>query len=86
MIGSRLLNNMIQLISVKVNQFWKVMELTEKGRKEITSPTLYKRKIGFSFKETETIITKQDRQAFDALDSFLGKFNDQQKNQSYVKI
>lgn len=85
MIGSLLLNNMIQLISVKGNQFWKVMELTEKGRKEITSPTLYKRKIGFSFKETETIITKQDRQAFDALDSFLGKFNDQQKKSIICK-
>lgn len=79
MIGSLILNNMIRLTSVKGNQFWKVMELTEKGRKEIASPELYKRKLSFNFRETETTITEQDRKNFSALGNFLEKFNEQQK-------
>ena len=79
MIDKLVLNNMIQLTSIKGNQFWKVMELTETGRMEIGSPSLYKRKSAFGFREIETIITEQDRKAFDALNHFLGKFNDFQK-------
>jgi len=79
MIDNLVLNNMIQLTSIKGNQFWKVMELTETGRMEIGSPSLYKRKSAFGFREIETIITEQDRIAFTALNHFLEKFNDFQK-------
>ena len=71
MIGNLALNNMIQLTSIKGNQFWKVMELTETGRMEIGSPSLYKRKSAFGFKEIKTVITEQDRIAFTALNHFL---------------
>ena len=79
MIDKLVLNNMIQFTSIKGNQFWKVMELTEIGRGEIDNPSLYKRKSAFGFKEIKTIITDQDQQAFTALHPFLGEFNDFQK-------
>jgi len=79
MIDNLVLNNMIQLTSIKGNQFWKVMELTETGRMEIGSPSLYKRKSAFGFRKIETIITEQDKKAFTALNHFLEKFNDFQK-------
>ena len=79
MIDKLILNNMIQLTSIKGNKFWKVMELSETGRKEMDSPSLYKRKSAYGFKEIKTKITEQDKKAFEALDNFLGKFNDFQK-------
>jgi DNA helicase II / ATP-dependent DNA helicase PcrA len=85
LIDNLILNNLIQLSSVKGNQFWKVMELTKKGKEEINSPTLYKRKSSFGFKAIETKITEKDKSAFDALGPFLEKFDDFQKKSIICK-
>ena len=79
MIDSLILNGMIQMGSVSGNKFWKVMELSIKGNSEILQPELYKRKLAFNFKETQTIITEEDKRLFEALGSFLSKYNDEQK-------
>ncbi|MFH1683150.1 MAG: UvrD-helicase domain-containing protein, partial [Candidatus Woesearchaeota archaeon] len=79
LIDNLLLNDLIRMASVKSNKFWKVMELTAKGRKEIDDPELYKKKLSFNFKETETVITAGDRKLFDSLGEVLARFNDPQK-------
>jgi len=79
MIDSLLINNMIQQVSISSNKFWKVMELTDKGRSEIDNPTLYKKKVAYQFKETKTEITDADRELFDSFKDFLGDYNDDQK-------
>ena len=67
LINNLILNNMISLTSIEGKKFWKVMELTEKGKKDIKTPSLYKRKLSYGFKETKTMITDQDRVIFNAL-------------------
>ncbi len=84
MIDNLILNNMINLTSIKGNKFWKVMELSEKGKKEIDAPSLYKRKLSYGFKETKTIITDKEKTLFKAL-PFLDKFNDEQKKSIICK-
>ncbi len=79
MIGSLLLNDMIQTTPVEGNKFWRVLQLTGKGKKEIANPSLYKRKLSFNFRETKTEITDEDRKVFDKFDDFLTRFNDEQK-------
>lgn len=79
MIDNLIHNNLIQLTSVNSNKFWKVMEITNKGIKEIENPKLYKKKLSFNLKNIKTIITENDRIAFSALDHFLQRFNDNQK-------
>jgi superfamily I DNA/RNA helicase len=79
LIDNLIMNNMIKFVQVKNNKFWKVLELTEKGRNEIIEPTLHKRKLSSSFKQKETIITEQDKAAFKALEFFLNGYNDYQK-------
>ncbi|MFH2027709.1 MAG: UvrD-helicase domain-containing protein [Nanoarchaeota archaeon] len=79
MIDNLILNNMIKLASVSGNKFWKVMELSPKGIAEIKDPSLYKRKLSFSFKQKETIITQKERELFSSFGDILAKFNDKQK-------
>ncbi|MFH1431622.1 MAG: ATP-dependent DNA helicase UvrD2 [archaeon] len=79
MIDSLLLNDMIRMVSVNGNRFFKVMELTAKGKNEIVNPHLYKKKLSFNFRKTETTITDLDRKMFEAFDDFLGIYNDEQK-------
>ncbi|MBD3248724.1 AAA family ATPase [Candidatus Woesearchaeota archaeon] len=79
LIDRLIVNDLIKLTSLSKNKFWKVLELTEKGREEIRSPSLYKKKLSFSFKDIKTEITEKDIKAFEALDDFLGRFNDCQK-------
>ena len=79
LIDNLILNNLIKFAQVKNNKFWKVLELTEKGRNEILEPSLYKRKLSTSFKQKETIITEQDKVAFKALEFFLSNYTDYQK-------
>ena len=79
LIDNLILNNLIKFAQVKNNKFWKVLELTEKGRNEIIEPSLYKSKLSVSFKQRETIITEQDKVAFKALEFFLSKYTDYQK-------
>jgi superfamily I DNA/RNA helicase len=79
LIDNVLLNDLIKTTSVQGNKFWKVMELTPKGIKEIDNPTLFKKKLSFNFKETKTFITKQDEEQFAAFGDFLAGFNNEQK-------
>lgn len=79
MVDNLVLNGLISLVSIGSNRFWKVMEITEKGRQEIIDPQLYKKKLSYNFKDIETVITEKDRIAFDAFGSFLEKYNDGQK-------
>ncbi len=78
-IDNLLLNNMVKTVPVNSNKFWKVLELTAKGRNEIDSPSLYKRKLSFNLRETKTTITEEDKKLFDAFGSILSEFNDAQK-------
>lgn len=79
MIDNLILNDMIKLVSLSSNKFWKVMELSPKGKTEIENPSLYKRKLSFNFKETKTEITEQDKKMFEAFGDALSKYNDEQK-------
>ncbi len=78
-IDSLIVNGMIRMVAVNGNRFWKVMELSDKGRVELSSPSLYKRKLSFGFKETITEITEKDRELFAALGDYLKDFNEEQK-------
>ena len=73
------LNGLIESTSVQRNRFWKVLSLTPKGKNELVEPTLYKRKLAFSFKDVKTAITAKERQVFGQFGDFLASFNDEQK-------
>ncbi|MCK5177374.1 MAG: UvrD-helicase domain-containing protein, partial [Candidatus Aenigmarchaeota archaeon] len=79
MIDNLVLNNMIGLVLLNDKKFWKVLELTEKGKVEIINPVLYKKKLSFNFKETQTQITQKDKDLFEKYSDFLNYFNDEQK-------
>jgi superfamily I DNA/RNA helicase len=79
MIDGLVMNGMIQTSAVNGNAFWKVLELSSKGRKEIDEPSLYKRKLSFSFKQSQTVITDDDKKIFGAFGDFLLQYNDAQK-------
>lgn len=79
MINNLIQNDMIELNPVNANKRWKMLELSVKGKKEIETPILYKRKLAFNFKETETEITEEDKKLFEKFSDFLSKFNDEQK-------
>jgi len=72
-------NGMIELSTSDYNHFIKVLKLTIKGKNEINSPTLLSKQLKnkIVFKKTE--VTKDDREKFEALDSFLNGYNDEQK-------
>ena len=78
-IDNLILNDMIKINSISGKKFWKVLELTEKGKKEIDTPTIYKKKLSFNFKETSTQITKKDSELFEKFSEFLDYYNDEQK-------
>jgi len=79
MVDRLLLNGLILQRPMERNSFSKVLELTQKGQLEISDPTLYKKKLSFNFKETETQITSQDKEKFKKFKKFLGNFNPEQK-------
>ncbi len=79
LVDNLLMNGLIRFISVPYNKYLKVLQLTNKGIKEISNPQHYKKKLAFSCKEIKTEITEKDRELFKALDHFLGKYNDEQK-------
>jgi len=79
MIDNLVLNGMIQLVPFPGNEFVKMLELSERGRKEIKNPELYKRRLSFSSDSVETLITEEDRKLFSAFGDFLSGFNDEQK-------
>lgn len=77
-INNLIVNNMIRLTSIPQNRFIKVMEITDKGKREINKPSLFKKKLSYNFKESRTIISEKERLLFDPLPMIQG-YNDQQK-------
>ncbi|MFH1063576.1 MAG: UvrD-helicase domain-containing protein [Candidatus Woesearchaeota archaeon] len=78
-IDNLIMNDMIQLASLNSNKFWKVMELSPKGKKEICTPSLYKRKLAYNFKETKTLVTEEDKRLFNHFEDILSGYDDAQK-------
>jgi|TARA_B100002003_G_scaffold240308_1_gene260726 superfamily I DNA/RNA helicase len=79
LINNLVLNKLIKQVSLNQNKFWKVMELSGEGSKEIDNPQLYKKKIAYNLRTKTTQITEQDKQQFNAFGEFLSKYNDEQK-------
>jgi superfamily I DNA/RNA helicase len=79
MIDNLALNGLIAYAPVQGNPFWKVLELTPKGRNETENPTLYKRKLSFGLKQAKTVVTAQEKEIFSHFGDFLSSFNDEQK-------
>ncbi len=75
LIDNLIYNGFLTLASVNGKKFWKVLELTEKGRNEIRNPS--KKKLSFKFEESE--ITDEERHFFTMFGSFLHLMNDEQK-------
>jgi superfamily I DNA/RNA helicase len=73
------LNGMIEFVESDYNKFVKVLSLTEKGRTEVENPSLDGKRLGKKFDFGKTEISEEDRIKFKELDSFLGRFNDEQK-------
>jgi len=72
-------NGMIDLGVSDYNRYVKVLKLTIRGRNEIIHPTLEAKKLKNKVEFKKTEITEADREKFEALESFLGGFNDEQK-------
>ena len=78
-IDNLIMNNLIAVTALKDKKFWKVLELTPKGRMEIERPALYRRKMAFNLKQHETIIDEKDKEIFEQHSDFLSRFNAAQK-------
>jgi len=72
-------NGMIELSTSDYNRFVKVLKLTIKGRNEINNPTLLDKQLKNKIEFKKTEVTDEDRVKFEALDSFLNEYNDEQK-------
>ncbi len=72
-------NSLIEHRQLENNKFVKVLALTEKGRQEISNPSLHKKKLSNNFEVKETVITDHDRMVFASFDFFLKPYNDEQK-------
>ncbi len=72
-------NSLIEYRQMDYNKFAKVLALTDKGKKEIIEPSLYKKKLMNNFQIIQTEITETDRHLFEAFGFFLKNFNDGQK-------
>lgn len=79
MIENLLHNGLIEHKPIPENKFAKVISLSEKGRKELAEPSLYKKKLSGNFRIKETAITGEDRMIFEAFGFFLKGYNDDQK-------
>jgi superfamily I DNA/RNA helicase len=79
LINNLIQNQLIEHKKINPNKPWKMLTLTDKGKKEIEQPQLYKRKLAFNFKNTETEITKEEKQIFQKHKNFLKKYNKEQK-------
>ena len=77
MLDKLIQNGMIDLVSSKINRFWKVMRITHKGRMELIEPTLNIKK-EYSF-EHKTEINDEDKRIFEKYKDFLKNYNDEQK-------
>jgi superfamily I DNA/RNA helicase len=77
MIDSLIMNNLVAQTSSAQNKFWKLLELTSKGKSELDTPTFHKKKL--SMKSFSTEITEKDKILFAAFKDFLNDYNDDQK-------
>lgn len=81
---SRMLHNgLLQAAQVRDRSFLKVLELTEKGRKELLHPSLHEKVVSSrmpaGLSRPGSSITPKERELFESLDFFLGRYNDLQK-------
>ena len=72
-------NGMIELSTSDYNNFVKILKLTIKGRNEITNPTLQEKQLKNKIEFKKTEITEEDKIKFEALEPFIGNYNDEQK-------
>ena len=72
-------NSLIEHRQLENNKFVKVLALTEKGRLEISNPSLHKKKLSNNFAVKETVISEHDRMVFASFDFFLKPYNEEQK-------
>jgi len=79
LIDNLLVNGLIEIQGTLENKFHKVFFLTKKGKDEMQTPSLYRKKLSSNFLETKTEITEEDRKIFSELSSFLSTYNDEQK-------
>lgn len=83
-LGILLSHDLIRYTTVNGKKFWKVLELTPKGKKELSHPTLNiqeKPKIDYAsvFNFPISEVTPEDKQVFTAFGKILEGFNDEQK-------
>jgi len=74
-----IITGMIELSTSDYNRFVKVLKLTIKGQNEIICPTLPKKELKNKIKFKRTEITEKDKEKFKELESFLRKYNNEQK-------
>ena len=72
-------NNLLEYQPLQDNKFIKVIVITEKGKRELIEPNLYKKKLSNRFIINRTEITDEDKSVFQAFDFFLKPYNDEQK-------
>ena len=68
-------NGMIDMVQSDYNRFVKVMQLTIKGRNEITHPTLEAKKLGNRANFGESRVNGEDREVFGKYSDFLDIYN-----------
>ncbi|MCK5449559.1 ATP-dependent DNA helicase UvrD2, partial [Candidatus Pacearchaeota archaeon] len=78
-IDKLIINGMIELSTSDYNKFVKILKLTMKGQNEIVHPTLSKKELKNKIKFKQTKVTEEDLKRFEALKSFLEKYNNEQK-------
>ncbi|MBS3087803.1 ATP-dependent DNA helicase UvrD2 [Candidatus Pacearchaeota archaeon] len=72
-------NGMIEMVVSDYNRFVKVLQLTIRGRNEITHPTLEAKRLGNRVDFSESKIEEEDKIRFEKYRDFLKKYNDEQK-------
>ncbi|MFH0808137.1 MAG: ATP-dependent DNA helicase UvrD2 [archaeon] len=72
-------NGMIDMVQSDYNKFVKVMQLTIKGRNEITHPTLEAKRLGNRVEFSESKVSDSDREVFAEFGDFLEMYNDEQR-------
>ncbi len=72
-------NGMIEISTSDYNRFIKILKLTIKGRNEINHPTMEAKQLKNKIEFKRTDVTDADCEKFEALDSFLNGYNDEQK-------
>jgi superfamily I DNA/RNA helicase len=80
LIDSLLREGYLEYTNVPQNKYWKVLQLTERGRSELRDPNRQnKRAKHRELGSRKTEITDKDREMFSEFSFFLGKYNDEQK-------